>query len=148
MSQITDTIKSLIKDFVINTGSSYSVNAYLMVYIALTSLLAKPTQPLHDQVSAQALCNEFANLILQYYGPFSREVLKSWGVRWTKDIGIITFQLVQIGILCVSKNDSLNDFIDVFDFKTEFDDPFTAEPPFAELPIIYPANNTSAPHNS
>ena len=50
----------------------------------------------------------------------AKTVLHSWGVRRTEDFGRIVFALVETGILRKSEEDSLGDFMGVFDFDEAF----------------------------
>ena len=58
---------------------------------------------------------------LARFGPLAKDVLNFWGVRATEDFGNIVFNLVEAGLLLKTKEDSLADFIDVYDFDAAFE---------------------------
>jgi len=51
----------------------------------------------------------------------ARTVLSRWNVRRTVDFGRIVFALVDNGYMQKTEDDTLEDFRDVFDFKSAFE---------------------------
>ena len=71
-------------------------------------------------VTGQELVESARLLAISEYGPMAKSVLNHWGVETTEDFGQIVFQMVRRGLLGRTDEDSLNDFMDGFDFETEF----------------------------
>ena len=71
-------------------------------------------------VSGQELCLGLRDLAIRRYGPLARTVLEHWNVRSTDDFGRIVFALIDVGILRKTDEDSLDDFVAVYDFDEAF----------------------------
>ena len=54
----------------------------------------------------------------------AKTVLNSWGVRSTGDFGEIVFNLIRIGHMRKTPQDRREDFDDVYDFDTAFEEEF------------------------
>ncbi len=54
----------------------------------------------------------------------AKEVLNSWGVFTTEDIGNIVFMMVKFGILDKTEEDSIEDFKEAFNFTTVFEEDY------------------------
>jgi uncharacterized repeat protein (TIGR04138 family) len=67
-------------------------------------------------MTGQQLCEAIRQYALEQFGLMAKAVLNSWGVRNTGDIGNIVFNLIEIGQMRKTKQDSREDFDDVFDF--------------------------------
>ena len=50
----------------------------------------------------------------------AKTVLNSWGVRATDDFGEIVFNLIRIGRMRKTRHDRREDFNNVYDFETAF----------------------------
>ena len=48
------------------------------------------------------------------------QVLKTWGLGKTRDIGDIVYTLIGEKVFSKSESDSIEDFDDVYDFRTRF----------------------------
>jgi uncharacterized repeat protein (TIGR04138 family) len=51
-------------------------------------------------------------------------VLNNWGVRTTRDFGEIVYLMIERKWMSAQPTDSVDDFNDVFDFKTAFKEQF------------------------
>jgi uncharacterized repeat protein (TIGR04138 family) len=54
-------------------------------------------------------------------------VLKRWNLKRTADFGRIVFALVDGGLMQKTDDDSIEDFRDVFDFKSAFETGYRIE---------------------
>ena len=72
-------------------------------------------------ISGADLCEGLRELALHRWGMLARTVLTRWNVRRTLDFGRIVFALVDSGWMQARPDDSLEDFREVFDFKSAFD---------------------------
>lgn len=75
-------------------------------------------------VTGRDLLEGFRDLALDRYGALAREVLRTWGVTRTDDVGAVVFNMVEGGLLQRTSTDSPADYHDVFDFETAFDRAF------------------------
>jgi uncharacterized repeat protein (TIGR04138 family) len=87
-------------------------------------LRQKPVRPEVSHVTGAQLCEGLRQHAIDQFGPLSRLVLESWGVRSTSDVGSIVYLLIETGAFFRSETDSRSDFNDVFDFADAFDRPF------------------------
>ncbi len=71
-------------------------------------------------VSGQELCLGLREYAIHEYGHLARTVLESWRVRKTEDFGRIVFDLVRVGLLRKTEEDSMADFQGVFQFDEAF----------------------------
>lgn len=72
-------------------------------------------------VSGPELCQGLREFALMNWGLLARTVLARWNVRRTIDFGRIVFALVDNGYMQKTDDDTLDDFRDVFDFKSAFE---------------------------
>jgi len=82
-------------------------------------------------LTGQQLCLAVRQYALEQFGLMAKAVLNNWGVKSTRDIGEIVFNLIEIGQMRKTKQDSRDDFENVFDFDTSFVREFKIEPPKA-----------------
>ena len=54
-------------------------------------------------------------------GVAGRTVLERWGITSTMDFGRIVFVLIENSILQKTNEDTINDFRNVYDFRTAFE---------------------------
>ena len=103
----------------------YSPHAYEFVMDALTCVVERNDQRRH--ISGQELLYGMRDLALDSWGLMARQVLSSWGVKSTDDIGEIVFTLVNAGILSKTDQDRQEDFRQVFRFTEAFDESYSPE---------------------
>ena len=106
-----------------NEDGRFSVQALKFVYEGL-GYTAKniTTKPTH--VSGQALCKGLKELAVEKWGRLAVLVLNTWGVKNTRDFGEIVYSLIKHNWMSAQPTDSIDDFNDVYDFKTVFKDQF------------------------
>ncbi|MHC4476182.1 MAG: Minf_1886 family protein [Planctomycetota bacterium] len=101
----------------------YSANAVRFVYEGLgytvKSLAAEP-----GHVGGQLLCKGLQRLALKKWGRLALMVLNSWGVKSTSDFGEIVYLMIKNKWMSAQPTDTIDDFNDVYDFKTVFKDNF------------------------
>ena len=83
-----------------------------------STVLADPTDEAH--LTGQELCQAIRMYAADRYGLLAKVVLNSWSVRCTRDFGEIVYRLIEIGEMTKSQHDRLEDFDDVYDFATAF----------------------------
>jgi len=75
-------------------------------------------------VSGQTLCEGLRKLAIQKWGKLALLVLNTWGVKTTRDFGEMVWLLIEHQLMSAQPTDSIDDFSDVYDFKTAFKDQF------------------------
>lgn len=80
------------------------------------------TEPKH--VSGETLCEGLKKLALKKWGRLAMLVLNTWGIKVTRDFGEIVWLLIRYEWMSSQPTDSIDDFNDVFNFKTTFKDNF------------------------
>ncbi len=73
-----------------------------------------------SHISGQTLCEGLKKLAVERWGQLAMLVLNNWGVKTTRDFGEIVYLLIKHNWLTAQPTDSIDDFNDVFDFKTAF----------------------------
>jgi uncharacterized repeat protein (TIGR04138 family) len=101
----------------------YSPQAFKFVYEGLSYTVKKMTsEPGH--VSGQILCGGLKKLAVEKWGRLAMLVLNTWGVKATRDFGEIVWLMIRHKLMSAQPTDSIDDFDDVYDFKTVFKDQF------------------------
>ncbi len=106
---------------------TYPVEAYFFIRSALDTIikvLDKPATGPGRHVSGQELLEGMRLFALQKFGPMALTVLNSWNIYRTEDFGNLVFNMVEIGILGSTAEDTREDFIDGYDFDDAFRKPF------------------------
>ena len=125
-------IAKLLKD-----DRRYKIDAYVFVFEALhyahnvlgmgterpaESEEDEPEEPSSREserhLTGQQLCEAIRQYALEQYGYMAQNVLESWGIHSTSDFGEIVFNLIRVGQMRKTKDDTREDFNDVFDFDT------------------------------
>lgn len=109
----------------------YSTQAYDLVRVSLDHaqkiVHGEPKKGrglANRHVSGPQLLEGFRQHVLETYGPMSYQLLQSWGLRKTDDIGNIVYNIIATGLFGRSEEDDLAAFSNVYDFKTAFLKPF------------------------
>lgn len=101
----------------------YSLQALQFVYEGL-GYTARNVASKPRHVSGQTLCEGLKKLAIKKWGRLTMLVLNSWGVKSTRDFGEIVYLLIDHEMMSAQPTDSIDDFNDVYDFKTTFKDQF------------------------
>lgn len=78
-------------------------------------------------VSGQQLCYGLRDYALERWGLMARTVLARWNITSTYDFGRIVFALVEGGRMQKTDDDDINDFRNVFEFRSAFDTGYRIE---------------------
>jgi len=93
------------------------------VYEGLGFTVKKITvEPKH--VTGQMLCEGLRKLALEKWGRMAMVVLNAWGIKTTRDFGEIVYLMIKHEWMSAQPADSIDDFNDIYDFKTVFKDQF------------------------
>ncbi|MEQ8786384.1 MAG: hypothetical protein RIC55_08795 [Pirellulaceae bacterium] len=84
-----------------------------------------PGQPhVERHLTGQQLCEAIRQYALDQYGYMAKVVLNRWGVTKTGDFGDIVYNLIDVKLMKKSAEDRREDFDDVYDFDTAFQQQF------------------------
>lgn len=105
---------------------------------------ARPSEPLPEEIVAERgdpavdtgenhisggdLCEAARLHAMNLYGRMAKVVLENMGIRRTRDIGNIVFNLINIGEMRKTAEDKIDDFDEVFEFETAFDQGYEIRP--------------------
>ncbi len=78
-------------------------------------MTAKPSH-----VSGQILCEGLRKMAIEKWGKLAILVLNSWNIKTTRDFGEIVYLMIRNKWMSAQPTDSIDDFNDVYDFKTVF----------------------------
>lgn len=118
----------------------YQRDAYLFVKDALDhtqKVVAKEHKGERNHVSGQELLAGIRDYALTQFGPMTQMVFEEWGITRCEDFGEIVFNMVEIGLLGKTDQDSREDFTKGYDFDDAFRKPF--------LPANRRSGNEAAP---
>ncbi len=77
-----------------------------------------------QHVSGQELLEVMKDMALTEYGPMAKTVLNQWGLRKGDDVGMIVYNLIEVGYFGRSEGDTLEDFAGGYDFEDAFTRPY------------------------
>lgn len=97
----------------------YRETAYIFLISALHFVLQRLDETRH--ITGPELAEGVRDLAIDRFGPMARTVLGHWGICSTVDVGEIVFALVDCGILIKQDEDTIDDFLGVFDFEEVFE---------------------------
>jgi uncharacterized repeat protein (TIGR04138 family) len=101
----------------------YSPQAFKFVHEGLGHTAKKMvSEPGH--VRGQTLCEGLKKLATEKWGRLAMLVLNTWGIKKTGDFGEIVYLMIKHKWMSAQPTDSIDDFNDVYDFKTVFKDKF------------------------
>ena len=75
-------------------------------------------------VSGPELLEGLRVYALEQFGPLTKTVLESWGIRRCSDFGDIVFNLIEYNVFSKTDNDRREDFSDLYTFDEAFVKPF------------------------
>ncbi len=107
--------------------SRYHREAYRFLREALDhtrSGLAKGRRTRIRHVSGQELLEGIREFALAQFGPMTPAVFAEWGVHHCRDFGEIVFNMIEVGLLEKTEQDSRADFEGGYDFDEAFRKPF------------------------
>lgn len=81
----------------------------------------------NHHVTGQQLCEGLREYALKEWGLLAGTVLRRWGITSTYDFGRIVFALVDNKHMAKTDEDTIEDFRNVYDFKTAFEGGYKIE---------------------
>jgi uncharacterized repeat protein (TIGR04138 family) len=111
---------------VVDAVGVYPMDAYLFVQQGLSYAVekihgevAEPTANHH--ISGRDLCLGLRDVALERWGLLARTVLQRWNITTTLDFGRIVFAMIEHNYMQKTDQDRLDDFRQVYDFRTELE---------------------------
>jgi uncharacterized repeat protein (TIGR04138 family) len=99
----------------------FSAAALKFVYEGLGYTAKKAaTEPNH--ITGDTLCEGLRKLAIEKWGRLAMLVLNRWNIKTTRDFGEIVYLMIKHRWMSAQPTDSIDDFNDVYDFKTAFKD--------------------------
>jgi len=77
-----------------------------------------------QHVTGAELLDGLRLFALDQYGPLTKTVLNSWGIKRCTDFGEIVFNLIEYNVFSKTENDRREDFVDLYSFDDAFVKPF------------------------
>jgi len=107
----------------------YPPEAYAFIQQGLSFTVQKLHGNVKDpkanrHVSGPDLCEGLRELALSQWGRLARTVLRRWNITTTLDFGRIVFAMVEAGLMQKTDDDSLEDFRNVFEFRTALENEY------------------------
>ena len=103
-------------------GERYDARGYLFLLAAVEYLQEKLDVRRH--VSGAELAWACRDLAHERFGLLARTVLDCWGIRSTADFGHMVFTMVDAGLLSTQPGDRAEDFADVYEFTSAFEETY------------------------
>ena len=102
-------------------------DAYFFLREALDhtqKMIVKENRGQLRHITGQELLAGIRDYALSLYGPMVPTVFEEWGIRGCEDFGEIVFNMVEVGLLAKTEEDSREHFKGVYDFDEAFRKPF------------------------
>jgi uncharacterized repeat protein (TIGR04138 family) len=106
-----------------NEDGRYSLQSLKFVLEGIDYTAKKITTG-RRHVSGQTLCQGLKELAVEKWGRLAMLVLNNWNIKNTRDFGEVVFCLIKHKWMSAQPSDTIDDFNDVYDFKTVFKDQF------------------------
>jgi len=113
MSEFYDLVEEICRQ-----DPRFKPDAYEFVLQGLEFTRKKLKKTSH--ISGIELARGLRDYAINQYGPLANRVLAHWGISQTLDFGHIVFNMIGKKLLSKTKEDTLLDFNEVYDFKTAF----------------------------
>lgn len=107
-----------------DSDKRFQIEAYSFVMESLQFYNEKRKSRPGQHITAVELLDGFKEYALNSFGPMTLFTLHSWGIKSTQDVGLIVYNMIEEGMMGKTKEDSLEDFSDVFLFKKAFKEDF------------------------
>ncbi len=111
----------------VEEGLSFTVNEVRTKRAEEKQNETEGVEPTTKHISGQQLCHGLRQYALLQWGLMSRAVLQRWNITCTFDFGRIVFALIDARRMQKTEQDTIEDFRDVYDFKTAFERDYRIE---------------------
>lgn len=125
--QLTPKGECTVDIYAVAGKTKYPVDAFEFVTKGLAYTVDRihgkldPKAPLKNRhVSGAQLCMGLRDYAIEQYGMLAKLVLNRWRITRSEDFGQIVFAMIDAKLMSKTDEDSLHDFVDVFDFDEAF----------------------------
>jgi uncharacterized repeat protein (TIGR04138 family) len=111
----------------VQVDTRYAADAYQFLRDALDhtiKTLQKGSSAAVSHVTGPELCQGLRDYALQQFGPMVPTIFEAWGLRNTRDIGEMVFNLIRTGAFSRSDSDRVEDFENIYSFFEAFEKPY------------------------
>lgn len=118
-------------DIILEKCPGYDRDAYIFLRDALEFTVEREKRKKGGEsrhVNAEQLLHGFRDFALKEFGPMVPTVVEYWGITSCGDVGKMVFNLIDAGVFGKTREDTIECFEDVFDFREAFVQPFLPEP--------------------
>ena len=111
---------------VVDALGTYPIEAFVFLHEGLAYTVhhlhgERKTAEQDMHVSGQQLCQGLRDFALLKYGMLAGTVLCRWGINGTIDFGKMVFNMIDAGMMSRTDADTVDDFRNVYDFRSAFD---------------------------
>ncbi len=103
---------------IVQRDDQYKIDSYNFVLEAVSYTVSRLEKPRH--LTGKELLKGIKEYAKEQFGPMARTVFEHWGISSTEDFGHIVFNLVEAKLLGKTKQDSMEDFKNGYNFKEVF----------------------------
>lgn len=109
-------------DRLLKNHKEYDEKAYDFIYDALDYTLKNigKIKVKNQHVSVEELSQGFRLHAIDQFGCLAKTVLNEWGIKTTRDIGNIVFNLIDYNLMGMEPFDTKEQFNDLYNFKEVF----------------------------
>lgn len=108
-------------------ATKYPLEAFIFVQRGLDHAVRRihgepdpNADPASRHVSGEQLCHGLRDYAIEQYGLMARPVLRRWNINSSEDFGRIVFAMIDAGLMQKTDEDTLGDFVEVYDFAEAF----------------------------
>ncbi len=125
---------------IVEEDSRYVPDAYYFMQQAVTytaeRLNRRKKGDGEQHITGRELVAGIRDYALGQFGPMALDVFDEWGIRCTEDFGNIVFLMVSHQLLGASEDDTIDDFIDIYDFREAFEGSFRPQGKPVNVPLL------------
>ena len=114
---VTPQVLEKIRKEIILSGrdNRYKLKGYSFILQGLNFYYTKTGEKRH--FTGNELAKGFIEFAHKQFGPLAYDVLKSWGIHTTNDLGHIVYNLIEIKLISKNEKDAHEDFFNVINIK-------------------------------
>lgn len=117
---------------IVETDQTYQKDAYFFLRDSLDYTVKYQRNgelEEHSHVSGLELLDGMREYALKEFGPMSLAILESWGIKSSRDVGALVYNLIEAEAFGRSDDDDQSDFDRWFSFEEAFQQPFRPKRP-------------------
>ena len=106
-------------------GGPYQRRAYEYIYLSISRTIrermenrSESGESVNRHINAETLVRGLQSKLRSDFGYLAHDVMRSWGLSGSADVGEIVFRLADVKVLSLSPTDSRSDFCGICDFSS------------------------------